>query len=117
MNRIPWPSTLIWMALPLAMSMVDQGIVLIAITLVVVPIAAVSFARSGAAWRRLGKGRFAIEQPPAPRRGGRPSPSSERAIQATEVRQMLEAESYRRTRRGEAPLDVEAEVERRLADL
>ena len=32
------------------------------------------------------------------------------AIQAAEVRQMLEAKSYRRQRGGEAPLDVEAEV-------
>jgi hypothetical protein len=37
------------------------------------------------------------------------------AIQAAEVRQMLEAKSQRLQARGAAPLDVEAEAERLLA--
>lgn len=32
-----------------------------------------------------------------------------------EVRQMVEAQSYRRVQRGEEPLDIDAEVERRLS--
>jgi hypothetical protein len=35
-------------------------------------------------------------------------------VQEAEARQMLEAKSYRRRLRGEAPLDVEAEVARLL---
>jgi hypothetical protein len=117
MGRPPWPLYALRMALPLAMSKVDQGIVLVLITLVVLPIAAIAFARSGAAWKSLGKGRFAIEQEPPPRAGGQSPPPLDRAAQAAEIRQMLEAKSYRREQRGEAPLDIEAEVKRRLADL
>ena len=87
---------------------IDSGTVLIVITLVVVPIAAVSFARSGGAWRQIGKGDFAIEEPPAPKlaEAGR----VDRAAQEAEARQMLEAKSYRRQQAGEAPIDVEAEI-------
>jgi hypothetical protein len=105
------------MVLSLAMSRVDQGMVLIAITLLVAPIAAFAFSRSGAVWRRVGGGRFAIERPAEPKPGEAPSPEAEHAEREAEVRQMVEAQSHRRKRRGEAPLDVDAEVKRRLADL
>ncbi len=45
-----------------------------------------------------------------PPRLAQPSPEIDLAIQAAEARQMLEAKSYRRTQRGEEPLDVEAEM-------
>jgi hypothetical protein len=90
-----------------------NGTVLLLIPLVVGPIAAVAFARSGGAWGRIGKGEFAIEPEPAPRR---PPPAHvERALQEAEARQMIEARSYRRVRSGKPALDVEAEV-RRLLD-
>jgi hypothetical protein len=92
---------------------VDNGTVLALITLVVLPVAAFAFARSGGAWKRAGKGAFAIEQEP-PRRDPSPAPV-DRALQEAEARQMLEARSYRRQRRGLEPLDVEAEV-RELLD-
>ena len=96
---------------------VDHGTVLILITLVAAPIAAIAFARSGKAWRGIGRGPFAID-PDLPPRSVRPQPSpASRATQEAEVRQMLQAKSYRRERRGEAPIDVERETERRLADL
>lgn len=120
------------MAAPLAATDVDHGIVLIAITIVVLPIAAVAFARSGQAWRGIGRGPWAIDPdlPPAssPRRpnqafdlfdgeldshGRKDSPATKEA----EIRQMVEAKAYRRRRRGDEPFDVEAEVERRLSDL
>jgi hypothetical protein len=88
----------------------ESGTVLMLITLVVLPIAAISFARSGGAWRELGKGPFAIEQEPQRRSGGDPGAPVDRALQETEARQMLEAKAYRARRRGEAPIDVEAEV-------
>jgi hypothetical protein len=96
---------------------VENGSALIAITLLVLPIAAVSFARSGQAWRSIGRGPYAID-PDLPPRSVRPVPSpASRATKEAEVRQMIEAKAYRRTRRGEEPLDVEAEVQRRVADL
>jgi hypothetical protein len=105
------------MAAPLAATDVDHGTVLILITLVVLPIAAVAFARSGQAWRSIGRGPYAID-PDLPPRSVRPMPSPvSRATREVEVRQMVEAKAYWRTRRGEEPLDVEAEVERRVADL
>ncbi|MGE5280799.1 MAG: hypothetical protein ACM3N0_00490 [Chloroflexota bacterium] len=94
----------------------DSGSALIAITLAVLPIAAIAFARSGKAWRSIGRGPYAID-PDLPPRSVRPLPSPvSEATREAEVRQMVEAKSYRRTRRGEAPLDVEAETRRRLAD-
>jgi hypothetical protein len=102
------------MALPLGMSAVDSGMVLVLITIVVLPIAAFAFARSGAVWDSLGKGRYAIDQELPPRRSVEPPPPVDRAVQATEARQMLEAKAYLHLRRGEAPVDVEAELERLL---
>jgi hypothetical protein len=97
---------------PTLATAVENGTVLILIMVAVVPIAAVSFARSGRAWRGIGKGRFAIEQElPPPRRQPQPI---DRREQEAEARQMLEAKSYRRTRSGGAPIDVEAEVARLL---
>ena len=94
----------------MALTYVQSGYVLAAITLFVLPIAAFSFARSGAAWKELGKGRFGVMQSMPPPRLAQPSPEIDLAIQAAEARQMLEAKSYRRTQRGEEPLDVEAEM-------
>jgi hypothetical protein len=105
------------MATTVALTATENGAILVAIAALAVPIAAFLFARSGEAWRSIGKGPFAIEpEAPAPsRRGGPPEPVDP-AIQAAEVRQMLEAKAERRRRRGEAPLDVEAETARLLAE-
>jgi hypothetical protein len=46
-----------------------------------------------------------------------PPPGKHDAGLAEEVRQLVVARNERRTRRGEQPLDVEAEVERTLAEL
>jgi hypothetical protein len=62
----------------------------------------------------MGGGPFAILNEPPRKRAGGEAPVDP-AIQAAEVRQMLEAKSERRRQRGEAPLDVEAEAERLLA--
>jgi len=102
------------MALLLALIDIKSGYVLAAITLFTLPIAAAAFARSGPAWRGIGGGRFSIEQKLPPPRLDQPLPPVDPALQAAEARQMLEAKSYRRQRRGEEPLDVEAEVARLL---
>ncbi|HEX5763635.1 MAG TPA: hypothetical protein VFY04_11020 [Solirubrobacterales bacterium] len=102
------------MAAPLAALGIQSGYVLAAITLVALPVAAIAFARSGPAWRSIGKGPLSIEQALPPPRVGGGEPPVDVAIQAAEARQMLEAKSFRRQRRGEAALDVEAEVARLL---
>jgi hypothetical protein len=97
---------------------IQAGFVLTLITLIALPIALIAFARTGPLWEGVGKGPFAIEREmPPPSRLSQPEPPVDRKLQETEARQMLEAKSYRRRQRGEAPLDVEAEVERQLAGL
>lgn len=88
-----------------------NGDILIIVTLVVLPITVVAFAGAGAVLRQIGKGPFAIEQE-LPQRTMGAAPPVSRAVREAEVRQMLEAKSYRREARGEAPLDVDAEVSR-----
>lgn len=104
---------MVWL---LALTSLQSGYVLAAITLLILPVAAFSFVRSGAAWDEIGKGRFGVmHSMPAPRIA-QPAQPVDKAIQAAEARQMLEAKSYRRLRRGEAPLDVEAEMTKLLLD-
>ena len=97
------------------MAAIDNGRILLLVALVVLPIAAVAFAGSGKALKQLGKGRFAIDQELPPPRTLGPAPTVSRAVRETEVRQMLEAKSYRRQQRGEEPLDIEVEIERMMA--
>jgi hypothetical protein len=103
------------MVLALGMIGIKSGYVLVAITLLALPIAATFFANSGPAWEGVGKGRFGLAPMPPPSRLQAPAAPVDRALQAAEARQMLEAKSYRRLRRGEAPLDVEAELASLLA--
>jgi hypothetical protein len=94
---------------------IQAGYVLTLITLITLPIALGAFANAGPLWQNLGKGPFAIEQEiPPPSSLSRADPPVDRKLQEAEARQMLEAKSYRRQQRGEAPLDVEAEVIRLL---
>jgi hypothetical protein len=104
------------MDLSLALTATQKGAILLAISGVAAPIAGYLFHRSAESWRSFGKGAFSIgDETPPPRSGG-PPPPVDPAVQAAEVRQMLEAKSERLRQRGEAPLDVEAEAERLLAD-
>jgi hypothetical protein len=98
------------MVCPMALTDIQSGYLLAVVTLAVLPIAAISFARSGPAWKELGKGRFGVMHSMPPPRMAQPSPEIDLAIQAAEARQMLEAKSYRRLQRGEEPLDIEAEM-------
>lgn len=93
----------------------DDGTVIVLITVIVAPIAAVSFARSGGLWNGIGRGPFAIDHDLPARRPGASPPPVDPALQAAEARQMIEAKSYRRRRRGEPELDVEAELRAALA--
>jgi hypothetical protein len=101
---------------PIAVSDLTAGTILIVITLAVVPIGAIAFATSGKSLKTLGKGQWAIERELPPSRGLTDSGASvPRHVREAEIRQMVEAKSYRRQARGDGPLDVDAEVERLLS--
>ena len=98
---------------------VSNGEIILIVFFVSVPVAALAFAiGAGNALRQVGKGGLSVEfesdmaQPL--RDSGAESASAE--IQEQELRQMLEAKAYRQRARGEAPIDVEAELERLLAE-
>jgi hypothetical protein len=95
---------------------IDSGTILILIVLVALPVGAIAFAAgAGNALRQIGKGDLAIEQDvPQQGSGGAPAPVSA-AVREEEIRQMVEARSYRAVARGDQALDVDAEVERLLA--
>jgi hypothetical protein len=82
---------------------VDFGSVLIAIAVIAVLVAAVSYWGSGAIYAGLGReGGLDMTRETA-------APASGAEVQE-EIRQMLEAKSRRRQARGEPGLDVEAEL-------
>ncbi len=85
--------------------------------LVVVPVAAVAFARSGKGLEELGKGQFSIDRDDDLGSGMTASDAADAAERerADEVRQMLEAADFRSRARGEGRIDVEHEIERLLA--
>jgi hypothetical protein len=87
----------------------DYGTVIILIVVLAIPVAAIAFASSGTALKSLGKGPFAIDRE-LPTHGMAPPPPISPRMREAEVRQMLEAKSYRREARGESPLDVDAEL-------
>jgi hypothetical protein len=89
---------------------VDSGLaaVVIGVSIFGIVAAVVAFVGSGRLYDQVGKGAFSLDrEPPA----GPPvdSPAA-RAEAAEEIRQLVEAKSARRVARGEAPLDVEAEI-------
>ena len=103
------------MALPLALSALQKGMALLLITGVLAPLIGWLLKRVSGGWETMGGGAFAILNERPQQRPGGGVQEVDPAIQAAEVRQMLEAKSERRQQRGEAPLDVEAETARLLA--
>lgn len=102
------------MDLPLALTALQKGAVVLIFTGVAAPVIGLLLKRVGGGWETMGGGPFAIlNERPQSRAGA--EPPVDPAVQAAEVRQMLEAKAERRRQRGEAPLDVEAETERLLA--
>jgi hypothetical protein len=82
------------------------GVVLFVVVIVAVLVAIATFWTSGTAYEQIGKGGLSLrdgtDRPPA-------EPVSA-AVREDEIRQMLEARNERRVRRGQEPLDVEAEL-------
>jgi len=70
-------------------------------------ILAVVNAMMGGMYEQIGRGGLSLDHPPPP-----PAPDSHagQAERREEIRQLIEARSARRQARGQAPLDVEAEV-------
>lgn len=113
------------------MSAAEKCAVVLLLTGVAAPIAGLVFRRVAGGWDAFGKGPLAIDQDlPVPHYLRSPEQAVDPAILAAEVRQMLEAKAERSRRRGEEPIDVDAEAtrlleplgvdpeaERRLADL
>jgi len=94
----------------------DTGTVMILIVLIALPVGALVFAMgAGNALKQIGKGDLAIEQELPQRSGDRSGPPVSSQVRKEEIRQMVEAQSYRRQQRGEKALDVDAEVEKLLA--
>jgi hypothetical protein len=84
-------------------------IVVIGVSLLGFVAAVVALATSGGSYDRIGRGGLSIgEDRPEPP-GARPGPVSA-AERDAEIRQLLEARNARRAARGEAPIDVEAEL-------
>jgi hypothetical protein len=81
----------------------DFGTIIIVVSIVAVLVAAVSYWGSGRMYGSIGASDLVMrrEQPSA----------GDSAEAREEIRQMLEAKSARRQARGEAPLDVDAELE------
>ncbi len=82
------------------MGMDAFGTVLIVVSLLAVGIAAISYWGSGRIYTGLGRSDLAFDR-------ARPAAAAEAQ---EEIVQMLEAKSRRREARGEAPLDVQAEL-------
>jgi hypothetical protein len=92
----------------------SNGEVIVVIVLVAIPVAALSFIGAGTAFRQIGKGPLSIDQD-LPQKGPEGPAPATAAQREAEIRQLLEAKAYRQGQRGEAPLDVDAELERLLA--
>ena len=88
----------------------DFGTVIIVITLLAIVAGVASlFVGGPSPYESIGRGDLTFDEP-----GSRPAPppgsGAARAESEAEIRQMLEAKSDRRVRRGEAPLDIDAEL-------
>jgi hypothetical protein len=99
---------------------ISNGEVILIVVLVTIPIAAIIFiANASSAFKSIGKGGLSVEfESDAPQGltdsgAGGAEPAG---VREDELRQMLEAKAYRQSARGETPLDVDAELERLLAE-
>ena len=85
--------------------------VIFAVVAIASVVALITFAVSRKAYDDIGRGTFAMrDEVPTPA----PPPSSPAAVaeRDDEIRQLLAARNDRRSRRGQAPLDVEQELKR-----
>ena len=92
------------------------GIVMFAVVGLATIVGLITFATSPALYKQIGRGPMSINEDddgrPRPAGGGAPVSAAERDA---EIRQMLAARNDRRARRGQPPLDVDAELARLTA--
>jgi len=102
--------------LPVALSL-STGEVILIVVVVAIPISLLTFALgAGNALKQIGKGQFAVEyDSDLPQRLSDSSSAGSGEAREAEIRQMLEAKAYRQRGRGGAPLDVDAELGKLLA--
>src|ERR1700733_12522967 len=98
----------------MAISVGTKAAALLVFAFVVAPAVGFGLKRLTGGWNSYGGGTFAILKEEAPRGREAPEPIDP-AIQAAEVRQMLEAKAARRRESGGPEIDVEAESARLLA--
>jgi hypothetical protein len=84
-------------------------VVVVLVSVLALVVAVVALATSGGSYDQIGRGGLSLDEPPVRR--------ETYADVVAEVRAFVEASNARRVARGEAPLDVDAEVSRRLSDL
>jgi hypothetical protein len=103
--------------LPLALSL-STGEVIMIVVFVTIPIALLTFILGAKnALDEVGKGQFAVEfERDLPSGITDSDAEGGSGSREDEIRQLVEAKSYRQEARGEAPLDVDAEVNRLLAE-
>ncbi|MEA2458657.1 MAG: hypothetical protein QOC95_1629 [Thermoleophilaceae bacterium] len=84
-------------------------IVIIGVSLAAIVIAVVASLASGGLYERIGRGGLSMD---GHEQGGAPQPGSPaaKAEADEEIRQLVQAKSARRVARGQAPLDVDAEI-------
>jgi hypothetical protein len=100
---------------PFALS---NGEAILVIVLATIPIGALTFALgAGRAYREIGKGALSVEfESDIPQKLTDSDEAASADVRRAELRQLLEAKAYRQGARGEERLDVEAELERILAE-
>ena len=84
-------------------------VVIIGVSIAAIVVAVVVSIMSGGLYDRIGAGAFSLDHE-EPRKGPAPGSAQARAEADEEIRQLMEAKSARRVARGEAPLDIDAEI-------
>jgi hypothetical protein len=105
------------LVLPIAISL-STGEVIMIVVFTTIPIALLTFVLGAKnALDEVGKGQFAVEfESDLPSTITDSDAESSPAAREAEIRQFLEAKSYRQQARGEAALDVDAELHRLLSE-
>ena len=102
---------------PIALS-ISTGEAILIVVFATIPVALLTFVLGARkALDEVGKGQFAVEfDSDLPSSITDSDAEGSPGMRDAEIRQMLEAKSYRQEARGEAPLDVDAEAKRLLAE-
>jgi hypothetical protein len=82
-------------------------VVVVLVSLIAFAIAAIALATSGGSYDEIGRGGISVEEPRA---------RETYADVVAEVRELVELGNVHRVARGEPPLDVDAEVSRRMRE-